>query len=107
MAAVKKRRFKKKVYLSGPMTGLPDLNYPMFHSKEKLLDECGYHPVNPAKNFRGETHHPRSKYLKLDLQNLLKCDYIYFLPGFEKSAGALLEAWVARECGIPVLEVEV
>lgn len=107
MESLKKRKAKKKVYISGPMTGFKDLNYPMFHSKEKLLEECGYCPVNPANNFKGEKNHPRSKYLKLDLQNLLICDYIYFLPGFEQSAGALLEAFVARECGIPVLDIQV
>lgn len=96
----------KKVYISGPMTGMPDLNYPLFDAKEDLLFELGYMPVNPANNFNRAKGHSRSDYLKLDLQKLLFCDYIYFLPGFEQSAGALLEALVARECGIPVLAIE-
>jgi hypothetical protein len=31
---------------------------------------------------------------------LLRADHIYFLPGWAGSAGAILEAMVAKECGI-------
>jgi len=94
----------KKVYISGPMTGFPDFNFPVFDAKEDLLWECGFIPVNPANNFNRSKTRERWEYLKQDLINLLQCDYILFLPGFERSAGALLEALVARECNIPVLE---
>lgn len=97
----------KRVYISGPMTGLPDYNYPMFDYKEERLWEMGFVPVNPANNFERDTTRERWEYLKEDIKNLLTCDYIMFLPGFERSAGALLEALVARECNIPVLEIEV
>ena len=50
-----------------------------------------------------DTTLPRYMYLKEDIKNLLNSDRIVFLPGFEKSAGALLEALVARECNILTL----
>lgn len=96
----------KKVYISGPMTGLPDFNYPSFDNRAKILIEMGYEPVNPADNFNRDTNRNRWEYLKEDIKNLLNCDYINFLPGFERSAGALLEALVARECNIPVLDTQ-
>lgn len=94
----------KRVYLSGPMTGLPDLNYPAFHKKASELREQGYAVANPAENFDGQQDIPRKTCLRQDLRLLLECDYITFLRGFENSAGALLEAYVARECGIEVLD---
>lgn len=38
------------VILSGPMSGLPDYNYPMFNLAAKQLREAGYDVVNPADN---------------------------------------------------------
>ena len=38
----------KKVYISGPMTGLPDFNHPSFDYKAERLIEMGFMPVNPA-----------------------------------------------------------
>jgi len=91
------------VYISGAMTGLPDCNYPAFHAKATELRAKGYVVRNPAENFDGDTTLPRYMYLKEDIKNLLSSDRIVFLAGFEKSAGALLEALVARECNILTL----
>lgn len=95
-----------KVYISGPMTGLPDLNYPAFHKKAEELRAKGHEVFNPAENFDGQQDIDRQVCLRQDLKLLLKCDKIVFLEGFESSAGALLEAYVARECGIKVLYEE-
>ena len=93
-----------KVYISGAMTGLPEWNYPAFHARATDLRQKGYIVLNPAENFDGQKDLPRWMYLREDIKNLLSSDCIAFLPGFEKSAGALLEALVARECNIPTLE---
>ena len=37
------------VYLSGPMTGLPDLNFPAFHAAADKLRSQGVQVVNPAE----------------------------------------------------------
>ena len=36
------------IYISGPMTGLPELNFPAFHRAEALLRAEGWQTVNPA-----------------------------------------------------------
>jgi hypothetical protein len=94
----------KKVYISGPMTGLPNLNYPAFHKRATELREKGFWVANPAEHFDGQQDIDRKVCLRTDLKALLDCDYVTFLDGFETSAGALLEAYVARECGVGVLD---
>ena len=38
------------VYIAGPMTGLPDLNYPAFNAAEEALTAAGHAVLNPARN---------------------------------------------------------
>lgn len=38
------------VYLSGPMTGLPDFNYPAFHDAAQRLRSIGHRVESPAEN---------------------------------------------------------
>ena len=93
-----------KVYISGPMTGYPDWNFPALHQRADELKEAGYDPINPAENFDGQTDLPREVYMKEDIGQLIGCDCITFLPGWQSSRGAALEALVAIECGIKPLE---
>ena len=39
----------KRIYLSGAMTGCPDLNFPAFHAAAKALRERGLVVINPAE----------------------------------------------------------
>jgi len=39
----------KTYYLAGPMTGLPDHNFPAFHDKAKELRASGLTIINPAE----------------------------------------------------------
>ena len=38
-----------KLYLSGPMTGLPELNFPAFHAAAAQLRDRGFVVINPAE----------------------------------------------------------
>lgn len=38
------------IYLCGPMTGLPEYNYPAFHAAAAELRAQGWRVVNPAEN---------------------------------------------------------
>lgn len=40
----------QRIYLSGPMTGLPDYNYPAFNAEAARLRALGYTVENPAEN---------------------------------------------------------
>ena len=90
----------KTIYLSGPMTGYQNLNADAFNEKARVFRALGHTVLNPAENFEGRVDLPRSTYMRHDLQMLLRSDHVYFLPGWAGSAGAILEAMVARECGI-------
>jgi len=39
----------KRIYLSGPMTGLPDLNFPAFAAMTDTLRAGGHTVTNPAE----------------------------------------------------------
>jgi len=98
---------KQSIYLSGPMTGLPDYNYPLFHRVAKSLRERGWTVLNPAENFDGRTDLPRSEYIRADIQALIDREVyaIAQLPGWEQSDGARLEYVLARELGLTVYHV--
>lgn len=85
------------VYVSGPMTGYDDFNYPAFHAAANELLELGFDVVNPAENFEGRTGLPLSMYLRKDIGQLIdQCDAVYMLHGWENSAGARMEWAVAN-----------
>ena len=90
----------KRIYIAGPMTGLPEHNFPAFYAAADRLRQGGWDVVNPAENFGGRTDLPRSAYLRADVAALTQCDAIALLPGWEKSAGAALEAALAAEIGL-------
>lgn len=86
-----------KLYIAGPMTGLPDFNTPAFNEAARELEAQGYEVVNPADN-SGDTTQPYEYYLKLGLRQLLECEALAVLPGWWDSRGARLEAEVAAAC---------
>lgn len=90
------------VYIAGPMTGLPQHNYPEFFKMEKILKDMGYKNVlNPAKIADGDTSKPYSFYIRESLKLISKADFVVFLKGWEKSKGANLEKHCADSMGIP------
>lgn len=91
----------KRVYISGPMTGLPDLNFPAFHAAAKQLRDLGLDAVNPAEiNVESKGY---NACLRADIKALCDCDTITMLPGWENSNGAHLEVHIAHRLGIRVL----
>ena len=96
----------KRIYVAGPMTGLPELNFPAFHAAAASLREAGWEAVNPAENFGGRTDMPRETYLRADIILLAQCEAIAMLPGWQESRGAKLEYLLARELGMAVLDAE-
>jgi hypothetical protein len=90
-----------KVYIAGPMSGYEEFNFPAFNRMEELLREgYGYkHVINPAK-LHPTTDLPWVEFLKQDLLELITCDAVFLLEGWEKSRGATLEAFVAYILGL-------
>ena len=94
----------RRIYISGPMTGHEDHNFPAFHAAAERFRKAGWEVANPAENFGGRTDLPRETYLRADVILLAQCDAIALLPGWQDSRGARLECLLARELGIEVLD---
>jgi nucleoside 2-deoxyribosyltransferase len=95
-----------RIFLSGPMTGLPNWNFPLFNETARRLREAGFEVLNPAENNGGDPNHPggRCWYMRRALELLLQADAVLLLPNWEHSVGALLELDVALACGMTVFE---
>jgi hypothetical protein len=94
-----------RVYLSGPMTGLPELNFPAFHAEADRLRGLGYDVVNPAE-INPDASMPWSECMRADIKALCDCDVIALLPGWGASSGAHLELHIAHRIGLQVKTVE-
>lgn len=84
------------VYIAGPMTGLPEYNFPAFNAAAERMRGEGMVVYNPADHglIPGADW---TDYLRFDLGNLVKCEAIYMLPGWSKSKGARLEHKLAKK----------
>lgn len=95
-----------KLYLSGPMTGLPELNYPAFRDATQTLRELKHEVYNPAE--WEELHSPDGKFhLLRAFEDYCKfiiheADGVVVLPGWENSPGATAETALAKAIGKPV-----
>jgi hypothetical protein len=93
------------LYVAGPMTGLPEFNYPAFHAAADELRSRGYTVLNPADN-KPESNDPTwADWMRLGLGQVLQADGVALLDGWTKSKGALLEYHVADRLGLPCLHV--
>lgn len=103
-----------KLYLAGPMRGIPLFNYPAFDEAKETLVSRGHDVYSPADIDRdaGEdysaTRDPNStftpdelrEFLERDLRALAQCDGVVLLPGWKTSKGALLEVAAANFLGL-------
>lgn len=89
------------LYLCGPMSGLPDFNYPAFHLAAARLRALGYQVTNPAENGLPKDA-PWTQHMRADIKALVECDGLALLPGHEHSKGARVEIELALNLGITV-----
>jgi hypothetical protein len=112
-----------RFYLAGPMSGIPQFNFPAFFDAAAKLRERGYVIVSPAeidneenkgaalRSPDGKTHVNEDgtvgraqkswgDFLSRDVKLIAdQVDGIIFLPNWEKSRGAKLEAFTALLSG--------
>lgn len=112
-----------KLYIAGPMTGIPQFNFPAFNEMADRLRALGYEVVSPAEldddadramalasidGHVGSVEKTWGDFLARDVKLIADdgIDGILVLPGWEKSRGARLETFVASAlCGLPILHM--
>ena len=114
-----------RIYISGPMTGKPDLNRPAFDAAEKRLTAQGHFVINPHRisalfgteaelcesfmyyydGFRSDSVSSLARaVMDADLAAVRSCDAIYLLRGWESSRGAKKELAEALKYGLKVMQ---
>lgn len=84
------------LYLTGPMSGISQYNRPAFNDAAARLRDLGYTVLNPAENGGAMPDDaPWEDWMRLALTQMLKCDALVLLNGWQRSRGAQLEHEVA------------
>lgn len=92
------------VYLSGPMTGLPDYNREAFNLRAEAFRAARYTVKNPADiSVTHGTAKSYGFYFKRALRMMLECDVVYIFGDITNSRGAEMEIQVARMADMPVV----
>jgi hypothetical protein len=92
------------IYISGPMSGIPDLNFPAFAAAASRLRNIGYTVINPA-----EIEQPVKEWsacMREDIKQLMLADAVAVLPGWALSKGATIEVNLAGQLGMRILDSE-
>lgn len=110
---------REKLYLAGPMRGLPHFNFPAFNRAAARLRAQGYYVFNPAEadinrgeevalNADGDMQRALDAGFNLrdalmeDVTFIIReADAIALLPGWHFSSGASAEYYLAKALGLP------
>ncbi len=98
-----------KVYISGPVSGMPNENREAFAMIERFFTRRAIRCVNPVRLATLALPAGSSwvEYLKFDLYELIDCTAIVLLRGWWRSRGAILEAIVAWFLGYRFISIRV
>lgn len=112
-----------KCYLAGPMTGIPNFNFPAFMAAAAALRHLGHGVHNPAEHDLemgldpatgriytldgSTTAFDATEAFRWDFEAILECGVVVFLPGWKKSVGSRAEFTVAKHIGAKMFEYAV
>jgi hypothetical protein len=88
-----------RVYIAGPMTGLPNFNRQAFYNVESQLLDEGHVVLNPAFLPSGLT---QAQYMDICCAMLRAADAVYMLSGWDLSAGARAENALAEKLELKI-----
>lgn len=117
-----------RIYIAGPMSGIPYFNFPAFDDAEEILIHRGFQPFNPASNDRNLLGKPPlwiptvadqtdnwtrwsipnapslRKMLSDDLNWIChQAEAIFMLKGWESSKGARTEHSLAHALNLKII----
>jgi len=92
-----------KIYLSGPMTGIPGENRAAFNAAAKKLRAAGFVVVNPAELPKGWSW---ERYMQQAMVDLAPCEGVALLPGSWQSKGARKEIAAALLMNKQIMSVD-
>jgi hypothetical protein len=113
-----------KLYVAGPMTGIPQFNYPAFDAAAKKLRAKGIEVLSPAEMDEPETRKAAlaskdgsmkdmhtgetwGDFLSRDVKIVAdECDGVVVLDNWYRSRGARLECFIAVNCNKPVYNID-
>ena len=100
---------KKKCYISGKITGLPnEVATQNFREASLHARFLGYEPINPM-NIIPNGEEPKSEkdkwswFMKADLKEMMDCDIVLMQSNWEDSKGAIVEHNLARDLGLTIM----
>lgn len=99
-----------KVYIAGPMSGLPEKNYQAFNDAEKQLRELGHEPLNPVwiDDLIPDGVVPEYDwFLRQTMTLLVKAEGVALLPDWDQSVGATVEVAFARACKMEIHALDI
>ena len=104
------KRKRPKVYIAGPMRGLPDFNYPAFNEYAAIFRRNGWYVENPAEigAVYGSPEDINADpallaaVMAAEIHALETCDVILLLDGWQKSVGAKKELAAAIAAGLEI-----
>ncbi|MCI1962860.1 MAG: DUF4406 domain-containing protein [Ancrocorticia sp.] len=79
-----------RIYISGPMSKLPNYNRAAFAAAERNLTQRGHEVLNPAR-IRLSANASWEDYMRIAIRLLTHADAVCLLPGWEGSLGATIE----------------
>lgn len=102
---------KPRLYISGPITGVPDFKANFTQAATQLwtagydyINPCNIDPIDLGEGFEHEEKWIR--YMRGDLAAMMRCGGVAMLDGHETSKGAHLERRIAFELQMPIMRVE-
>jgi hypothetical protein len=89
------------IYVSGKISGLPDLNKPKFEAATRELRSRGFIVRNPHEICDGLPEDQWSECMKRCIAVMMECSIILFLDDWYDSKGATIEYKLAKDLNIP------
>lgn len=88
------------IYISGKISGLPDLNKPAFAAATRELRSRGFIVRNPHEICEGIPEEQWAECMKLNIKVMMECNIILFLDDWYDSRGAKIEYRLAQDLNI-------